>query len=293
MIGSDGGKIALKEPKLVSERKVRANRENAKKSTGPKTPTGKAISRTNALKHGLFVNQITDFEALSENPQDYRKLLDELFEYYRPVGKAEEIEVERISLCCWRLKRAWRYENATNLAARRDFVRRELSEQREYCEQRDKEEVALISELTCAMKEVEETGTISQESKKRIFATMPGFEEVWLMFESHAERLLEESRREKQVRKPKAQEWERGVGIITVAQALAQIQGLSERRWTNVLETAVGQHAIPAQESLDKILRYEAAIERNLNRAYDRLERLQRRRAGEFVPPPLHLNVMQ
>ncbi|MGC2183867.1 MAG: hypothetical protein WA637_11340 [Terriglobales bacterium] len=28
-----------------------------------------------------------------------------------------------------------------------------------------------------------------------------------------------------------------------------------------------------------------------LNRAFDRLERLQRRRKGEFVPPSLNLNV--
>jgi hypothetical protein len=34
----------------VSERKLKANRENARKSTGPKTPRGKAFSRRNAVK---------------------------------------------------------------------------------------------------------------------------------------------------------------------------------------------------------------------------------------------------
>src|SRR4051812_40816467 len=37
----------------ISEKKLRANRENAKKSTGPKTVEGKNISKRNALKHGL------------------------------------------------------------------------------------------------------------------------------------------------------------------------------------------------------------------------------------------------
>jgi len=42
----------------TSERKVNANRENAKQSTGPKTPQGKAYSRGNALKHGLTAKRV-------------------------------------------------------------------------------------------------------------------------------------------------------------------------------------------------------------------------------------------
>lgn len=37
----------------ISERKLQANRANAKRSTGPKTAAGKAASRRNALKHGI------------------------------------------------------------------------------------------------------------------------------------------------------------------------------------------------------------------------------------------------
>lgn len=38
----------------ISERKLQANRANAKRSTGPKTDAGKAASRRNALKHGIL-----------------------------------------------------------------------------------------------------------------------------------------------------------------------------------------------------------------------------------------------
>jgi len=41
------------------------------------------------------------------------------------------------------------------------------------------------------------------------------------------------------------------------------------------------------------VLRCEAAIERSLNRAVDRLERLQRRRKGEPVMPPVNVRLTQ
>ena len=51
----------------ISERKLKANRENAKKSPGPRTARGKEYSRRNATKHGLFARHPVDFVLLGEN----------------------------------------------------------------------------------------------------------------------------------------------------------------------------------------------------------------------------------
>ncbi len=110
----------------VSSRKIAANRQNALKSTGPKTPRGKVYSRRNALKHGLFARHWSDFVTLKEDPQEYEKLLNDFCDQYQPIGRAEELEVERITLCWWRLKRGSRYENAECHIRVRDFARQEI-----------------------------------------------------------------------------------------------------------------------------------------------------------------------
>ena len=264
----------------ISQRKLKANLENARKSTGPKTPRGKAFSRRNAIRHGLFVSPIKDFEALAENPQEYEDLLNGLWGQYQPVGKAEEVEVERIALCWWRLKRAWRHENAVNLVARRDFGRRERAEQAEYCKELDKEEEAVILQLQSAKKEAEDTGAISQELKQRIFALMPGFEGLWLLLDKAAQARVEERDVSKRFQKLSPQMRSQVLAMSTVENGIAFLEQLGNRRWTNVQEVAIGQHAIPNREALDRLLRYETTIDRSLTRALDRLERLQRRRVG-------------
>src|SRR5947208_1307226 len=43
---------------MASARQVEANRRNAQRSTGPRTPAGKARSRRNALKDGLTASTL-------------------------------------------------------------------------------------------------------------------------------------------------------------------------------------------------------------------------------------------
>ena len=49
---------------MTSQRKIAANRRNARRSTGPRTLTGKARSSRNALRHGLTIKTtLSDYPA--------------------------------------------------------------------------------------------------------------------------------------------------------------------------------------------------------------------------------------
>lgn len=51
---------------MASEAQIRANRENAKRSTGPRSAAGRLRSSRNAMKHGLSLPLAADSEALAQ-----------------------------------------------------------------------------------------------------------------------------------------------------------------------------------------------------------------------------------
>jgi hypothetical protein len=57
------------------------------------------------------------------------------------------------------------------------------------------------------------------------------------------------------------------------------------------LDAEARSFSMPSEDATDKLLRYEAHLDRQLYRAMDQLERLQRQRRGENVPPPLNVNL--
>src|SRR5208282_3463553 len=233
------------------------------------------------------------FAALGENSQEYERLLNDLCDEHQPIGRAEELEVERIALCWWKLRRASRYENSVNHVAVRDVAVKELARQEEYCQTLDKEEEAMILELRGALGEIEATGEVPQDLKQKVFATRPKFEALWPLFEKSAEEVLKAKLGESRFAEITPLELSLDIALITILVAILFIEELRRFRTAEVWEIAHAQHAIPDRESLDRILRYETAIEKNLGRALDRLERLQRRRRGEPVLPPVSVRLMQ
>ena len=92
---------------MTSEKKAQANRRNALKSTGPKTPEGKAAVRLNALKHGLLSQEIL---LRGEDEEALRELGERLRNELQPAGELENLLLDRIIAAYWRLLRVGRIE---------------------------------------------------------------------------------------------------------------------------------------------------------------------------------------
>ena len=93
---------------MGTNERAKVNRENALKSTGPKTAEGKAVSSMNALRHGL-----TSALAVLVPDEDhglYMIFAGSLEADLKPEGAMEEILVDRIVAAAWRLRRAYRVE---------------------------------------------------------------------------------------------------------------------------------------------------------------------------------------
>lgn len=90
----------------ISQKQIDANRENAKKG-GVKTDDGKAISRYNALKHGLLAKQIM-YEG--EDADELLELEKRLRAELAPATEIELLLVDKIASNIWRLKRALSFE---------------------------------------------------------------------------------------------------------------------------------------------------------------------------------------
>ena len=92
----------------MKSNQTESNRQNAKKSTGPRTPEGKAASSRNGLTHGLSGDK--HFILEGEDPEAFLRLLADLHDHLRPVGDSEELVVNRIAAAQWRLDRAFALE---------------------------------------------------------------------------------------------------------------------------------------------------------------------------------------
>jgi len=91
----------------ISDNKLEANRRNAQKSTGPRTPEGKAKVAQNNWKHGLSGT----FRVLpGENQQTYDDLLDEFVRVQKPADGLELQLVRKMAESNWISARAVRLQ---------------------------------------------------------------------------------------------------------------------------------------------------------------------------------------
>src|SRR6476620_10715305 len=93
---------------MASVRQLEANRANARKSTGPRTETGKAIARLNALRHGLTSQKRVTL--VGESEFDYLRLREKLMFEFDPQTSVQTHLVDQLANHLWRLKRVAPFE---------------------------------------------------------------------------------------------------------------------------------------------------------------------------------------
>ncbi len=251
------------EVKPVSIQRIEANRLNALKSTGPKTPQGKANVRLNALKHGFLSKQIViSSKAIGEDPKEFEALLGNLQQHYQPADMGEELQVEIIAVCLWRERRALRCELG-EIGRARDTGSEGNQTSLE-------DQGGTLSTLRQAEREMKEEGEFSPETKN--YMSLFGWRAPHTDDPRELGRWQEETLRK-------------------IREQIRNFENMGEDG-DETDEGAVSDcYAIPDAAALNRILKYQALSGRRLQRALTQLERLQRRRQGDYVPPPVKVSV--
>ena len=97
---------------MATPAQVAANQANSQKSTGPKSPEGKARSSRNSFKHGLYSK---DLVLPNEDPAELDQLRASLRAEHQPVNTTEDMLVNDLAENFWRLRRMREFETRAML----------------------------------------------------------------------------------------------------------------------------------------------------------------------------------
>jgi hypothetical protein len=232
----------------------RSNRANALRSTGPQTPEGKAASARNALEHGILSKAVIPPALESyESREEYDALLASFVESLAPEGAVEEMLVERVASSYWRLGRYLRAEAAAMA------IRRSSWDAPTYDWYNKNRRMAQAL----------------QENLAKLDDDDP---EAW--------QTLRDMFDEEYDRHPDDDEMR-----SAIAQWLPDFDYELPDAFLRGEQAGQAACSLPQARDLPLLMRYEAALDRQIHRALDALERLQRLRRGEFVPPAVRVVV--
>jgi hypothetical protein len=230
-------------------------RRAASAAGGPRSSEGKKISSQNALKTGFRAKSVVNTK-LGELPKEFDAFLKLIRKELGPVGVIEEVITERLASICWRLRRLSKMEFSQSPEA--------WSKSRA---------VQWDEILRDALQTVENRQSLSPEQ-------LAALESVPVI--NYSKLLLYDSMLKKKKLYP-------ALGPAEPAKDLLEQLNAALR----VLEDVkVPEYSIvaPTQINIDlNISRYEVALSRQLYKAIGELERLQRLRKGDYVPPPIKL----
>lgn len=305
----------------TTSKKAAANRANSLKSTGPKTDSGKARTSQNARKHGLLALApvLPDLER-RDAWEDHR---DGVRASLAPVGYLEEVLVERLAGILWRLARVVRFE--TDAAAlrletvERDFLASLKEPDFGLLKPRTpdfpvmsvaqaEEDASVAQERLLFFRELEDLPVSAALNPDKAFSALCAVEDTMENEVPADIPGLPEDEDEREAfagwtaglfvtaLDVYAQAEERSVEslVVAVVKDLEAARETAERNAkTNREELARRRRRLllPKTEDMDKVSRYETTLERSFGKTLHELERLQARRSGAPVLPPMTLDV--
>jgi len=265
-----------------------------------KVPKGEVV-KWNALKHGLLSKETV---LPSEMPEEFEILLYALSEHFKPVGSLEALLVEKIAVTLWRFKRAYRYEAGVirweelNIS---DF---------KYAEEAEK--------IGAEIKENAEKLKVWKKDKRdlsRMFAEGKPLSEIynwtenwkWVRKKLSPEDEFDEDDEEEMdppldfsgnLRRQglsDADIWRLHIEVCDerIKWHGKEIKRLKEAKTKTLLKPQAKRmkESLPPEKELEKLTRYEGSLERQLYKAMNQLERVQRMRAVDKIPAPIALNL--
>jgi hypothetical protein len=305
---------------VTTAKRAEANRRNALRSTGPKTPEGIEKAKLNALHHGLRSLEVV---APGEPPEAWEIHRAAVLEDLAPAGAVEAALAEQVAAKLWRLGRVARHEvdlitngqdtdevlhvhEKTHPAGFRKTKRTDIPARETVDEARKTVRKAqeILRDLEAAIRVLE--GLKDRADKDKLS------DEEWAVYEpllealglnneedspfkgdedfvvGHVRTLLQKRGSLNDVTEQVLGSWrtEKLEELReTVDEARKAYRGL-HRRYEAALERCRRGRGLPSAADLEKVQRYEAHLERGFHKALDRLRDLQEARGAAPPRPP-------
>ena len=281
---------------------------------GPSTPEGKAKTKFNATTHGIFSSVVV---LKGETRADYESLLSGLWADCRPQGQLEEILVEKLAMVLWRHRRllvsergeiskghqylTWEKDRSLQEAVGGEFISRFKDGGLQRRTIRDTSSLKMLDHFLGLFVKLRD-GIASNgfqrypdgDILKEIYGSewqnieVGGSYAKWYNLSPSAGKMPKKSGPTPETCRDNLLS-----EIDLEIKRLKQIREEYEPRETKRRSIEILRRHVPEGPELERLLRYEASLERAFDRTLAQLERAQRLRLGQPVPPRLEVNVTQ
>jgi hypothetical protein len=283
-------------------------------TTSARAPEVKEGRKYNALKHGIFSKAVV---LKNESQDEYNSLLAGLVEYFQPQQAMEEVLVENLSVLIWRHRRLIKAE-AAEIRMSTEFLEwDEKTKEQKDVEEMESNRFRLLQGGLIRHKEnplvlkkcLELLGVLRQGVKDEGFGYELADEILLRLYgaseDERLERTLLESYQAWKATSTVSEEERKLNGYASqtkckdnaLQEINDEIRGLKKYQKDRApieshrIELEILRRGIPDAHRLDRLLRYEASLEPAFDRTLIQLERLQRVRRGQPLPPQVDVNL--